>query len=72
MRKTTRAADLVYTPYERCVGKQEGRRVEEGIETPVVHGKRPVCPPPDARAGLEKDVTICCGISSSTKGTCGV
>ena len=47
---------MTHTCDERCVGKQEGGRVEVGIESPVVHGKQPVRPLPAARGELEKDV----------------
>ena len=47
---------MTHTCVERCVGKQEGERVEVDTESPVVHGKQPVLPPPDVRGKLEKAV----------------
>ena len=53
----------MYTCVERCTGKQEGGRVEVGIEIPVVHGKHPVRPPPAARGELEKAVPYAYAVS---------
>ena len=47
---------MTHTCVERCVGKQEGGRVEVGIESPVVRAKQRVHPPPAARGELEKVV----------------
>ena len=47
---------MTQTCIERCVGKQESGRVEEDIESPVVHGKQAVRTPLADRGELEKAV----------------
>ena len=47
---------MTHTCDEICFGKQEGGRVEVGIESPVVYGKQPVRLPPAARGEFGKDV----------------
>ena len=54
---------MTHTCVERCVGKQEGGRVEADIESTVVHGKQPVRPPPAAHGELGKAIPYAVPVS---------